>query len=933
MNGVKSRGFPVSVGTTAGRTSFGPYRILAPLGRGGMGEVYRAWDPRLEREVALKILRDRAEMNPDRVRRFVGEARAASALNHPNIITVFDAAVDGATPYIVSELIEGESLAEHMRRGPMPIKRLLALATEMADGLAEAHRAGIVHRDLKPDNIMITRAGRAKVLDFGLAQPAGFQSPGAVPVDPSEDTLTAPGMLAGTIPYMSPEQARGSSTDFRSDQFSFGLILYEMATGRPAFRRGTPAETLEAICGDEPAPGSALNPQAPQLLWWIIERCLAKNPDERYAITIDLHRDLRMLRDRLAEAVGQGTRAVREEKGTPLWRRPSAVLAALALLASALVLARLLGEVPPPDLSGLHFTPFATEAGYEGLPSWSPDGQTIAYSADVDGILQIFTRRLNSSTPAQVTESPFDAKHPFWSHDGRQLYYVSLMGYRDGIWSVPAARGARQHVIQNATRGAMSPDGGTIAFLRDDPPYNGVGREALWLANADGSRERRYEKAPFGELRFVEGAMSFSPDGRTIGLCAVPSVVGLPGERRGWQFWVLPLTDGAPVRRLEDWTDTAPRVSSFTWRDNRHIVIGITGIGNPSSQLWMADVESGRRWPLTRSADNEYYPSASPDGDEVVFTRGDSDYDLLEVPLDRRPLHAPVRTSRNEAEAIWAPSGNAYAYVTDRAGQDEIWLRTSQEPPDDRPLVTQRDFPNDRTIMLGAPSFSPDGRLLAYQRNASQPVIWPQRIWYSAVPSGPSIPLLPPTHEGYQGAPTWSPDSSWIAFSEWSGNAFRLVKVHVGGVAGPEPPVILRADGVANATPRWSPVGGWITWETEDGFVLVSETDGKQHSMKTVDQWLVHAWSKDGTEIYGIRQTEDMRLGLFALDIKSGKERMVRDLGPSVPVNNPVKGLSLHPNGRSLITSMVRLHGDLWRLGGFRPPAGILERLWPRRPS
>ena len=270
---------------------FAPYEVRAALGHGGMGEVYRAWDPRLRREVALKILHERAGADPDRVRRFVAEARAASALNHPNILTVFDADVDGSTPYIVSELIEGHSLRDEMRRGPVPLKRLLDVSAQIADGLAEAHAAGIVHRDLKPENIMITRAGRAKILDFGLAQPTGFATGGRIPTTADGETVTEPGLLAGTVPYMSPEQARGLPTDFRSDQFSLGLILYEMAAGHAAFRRATPAATLDAIVNEEPAALATRSRHIPFILWWIIERCLAKNPAERYGVTADLHHD------------------------------------------------------------------------------------------------------------------------------------------------------------------------------------------------------------------------------------------------------------------------------------------------------------------------------------------------------------------------------------------------------------------------------------------------------------------------------------------------------------------------------------------------------------------------------------------------------------------------------------------------------------------
>jgi serine/threonine protein kinase len=913
--------------TTVDRASFGPYEILAPLGRGGMGEVYRAWDPRLQREVALKILRERFETDPDRLQRFIAEARAASALNHPNILAVFDAAVDGATPFIVSELIEGESLRSEVRRGPIPLKRLLDLTTQIADGLAEAHTAGIVHRDLKPENIMVTRAGRAKILDFGLAQPFGLPAPGGLPADLDGQTATDPGLLSGTVPYMSPEQARGAPTDSRSDQFSFGLIVYEMAAGRPAFRSDTPAETLEAIIGDEPTPLPALNRQAPLLLWWIIERCLAKNPDERYGVTADLHRDLRMLRDRLAEAVAREARSIRlDHTDRSVVRRAAQIVSGLALAASVAIIWRLLADPQPPDLSSLRFTPLATEAGFEGFPAWSPkDGQTIAYAAETDGVLQIFTRRQTSSTPVKLTSAAYDCKHPFWSPDGRKLYYISLAEESDGIWQVPAAGGTAQNVVRNASRGAISPDGKTLVFLRDEERADLVGTAALWLANADGTDQRRYERAPFGELRFVEAALWFSPDGTKLGVSGVPGTIGLPPERRGWQFWILPWPDGEPIRRFTAWSDPTPRVSSFTWMgDNHHVVIGIIPAGTPDSQLWFADVESERAWPLTPSPGSKYYPSASPVGDQIAFTYGDPDYDLVQVTLNGGAVRTLIGTSRNEADPVWSPRAGAYAYVTDRAGQDEIWLRSGQGPLGDRPLVTQQDFGDDRTIMLSSPSFSPDGQRLAYQRNASRPV-WPLRIWYSAVAGGPPVPLLPEAHEGLQGAPTWSPDGQWLGFAEWNNKQWRLLKVRVGGT---QEPVILRTDGVANATPHWSPAGDWITWENDQGFLIVSASDGRQEKLHIPGQWLVHTWSADGSLLYGIRETDDLRLSLITVDIRTGRERTLADLGPSLPVNNQMKGLSLGPDDRTLIASIARMRGDLWLLEGLRAPRGILDRLW-----
>src|SRR5262245_32067236 len=285
----------------ASQPSFGPYKILSALDRGGAGVVYRAWDPRLEREVALKILRDRSDRDPERMVRFVAEARAASALNHPNIVTVFDAAVDGDSPYIVSELIDGRTLRDELRGGALPLKRLLDVATQIADGLAAAHDAGIVHRDLKPENVMITRTGRVKIVDFGLAWPGASASHDATAEAEDGQTETEPGLRAGTVPYMSPQQARGAATDFRTDQFSFGLILYELALGRPAFRKDTPAATLDAIINADPPSLPALDARAPVPFRWIVERCLAKEPGDRYAITGDLYRDLRTLRDRAGE--------------------------------------------------------------------------------------------------------------------------------------------------------------------------------------------------------------------------------------------------------------------------------------------------------------------------------------------------------------------------------------------------------------------------------------------------------------------------------------------------------------------------------------------------------------------------------------------------------------------------------------------------------
>ncbi|HVE66244.1 MAG TPA: protein kinase, partial [Thermoanaerobaculia bacterium] len=401
----------------------GPYEVTGRIGAGGMGEVYRARDSRLGRDVAVKVLPEELSSDPDRRSRFEQEARSASALNHPNIVTVHDIGISDSTVYIAMELVEGRTVRELLVDGPIPTKKMLSIAAQTADGLARAHAAGIVHRDLKPENLMVTKEGFVKILDFGLAKlVAPIEDGGSELATMGAPPGTQPGVVLGTVGYMSPEQASGAAADFRSDQFAFGAILYEMATGKRAFSRGTAVETLSAIIRDEPEPIARLNPTAPAPLRWIVESCLQKDPDERYASTRDLARDLKHAQERQSD-LSQGTAAVALRRRSRAAGLVPALLGLVALLIAADLLVRLRPATGKPLASNLRKVTFGP--GLEDEPTWSPDGKFLAYTTDERGNLDVVVQPLVGGEALRIAGGDADEAQPAWSPDGSKIAFVS----------------------------------------------------------------------------------------------------------------------------------------------------------------------------------------------------------------------------------------------------------------------------------------------------------------------------------------------------------------------------------------------------------------------------------------------------------------------------------------------------------------------------
>jgi eukaryotic-like serine/threonine-protein kinase len=405
----------------------GPYEIISQLGAGGMGEVYRARDTRLTREVAIKILPPEFSNKRDRLERFEQEARSASALNHPNIIAVYDIGSENGTSYIAMELVDGKTVRDLLSDGRIPLRRIVSIAAQFADGLAKAHAAGIVHRDLKPENLMISHDNFVKILDFGLSKTSDLPSIGGSVVPTI--AKTGEGTILGTVGYMSPEQASGKPVDFRSDQFSFGSILYEMITGKRAFSRNTAVQSLSAIIQEDPEPIGNLSPQTPAPIRWIIERCLAKDPEERYASTRDLARELQNVRDHFSDLgstteISGSTPAIVHRKFN--WR--VAIPWILFSLIGILLAVQLFRAPKQPaaivsprnvEIAIPHGQVLATTAQL----ILAPDGSAIVFGTlPATRGAQLWLRRLDrfETVPLEGTQG---ASHPFWSPDSKSIAF------------------------------------------------------------------------------------------------------------------------------------------------------------------------------------------------------------------------------------------------------------------------------------------------------------------------------------------------------------------------------------------------------------------------------------------------------------------------------------------------------------------------------
>ena len=755
-------------------TRLGPYEIVAPLGAGGMGEVYRSRDSRLGREVAIKVLPASFHRDPERLRRFEQEARAAGALNHPNILVVYDVGSHDGAPYLVTELLEGATLRDRLRDGALPPRKAVEYAVQIVHGLAAAHDKGIVHRDLKPENVWICSDGRTKILDFGLAKLTETELHEATATTLEPVLQTEPGVVLGTAGYMSPEQLRGQKADRRSDIFSFGAVLYEMLSGQSAFRRATAADTASAILKEEPPGLLTTGRNIPAILDDIVRHCLEKNPEERFQSARDLAFHLASMSS--ASDSSAALPAAMRETGTkyPALRWMIACLA-IAIAAIGAYWYRGKIQAKPAVVKFLRLTDFA---GIEESPAFSPDGKSVAFVSDSTGSRQIWIRLLAGGPPLQLTHGAGDHREPRWSQDSAAIIYYTPPPEGDAqgvLWEVSALGGAPRRLVSSMSGADVSHDGKRLTFFHLD------GKQMeLVSSDRDGSNGRVVTRAV---ADFSYRQPRWSPNDSTIAYLH---------SRENWadDIYAVAATGGSP-RQV---TNEGTLMNGLAWTpDGSRLVYssarGSTLLYLPTLHLWSITVAGGEPQQLTFGEAGDEGPDVDPGG-RILISRKRMQFDIWKFPTGNDPAENVRRAVRitHQTGQVQTPTLDAndgqLAYLSDNGGHGNLWVLQLASGE-----TRQITFEKEAGMVVGVPIWSPDGNFITYATN--QPSEHGRSIHYWLIHPDGSDPHVA-ISQGTWAA--WSGDSKWLYYSESSPlqatGSFRLMKIPAEGGT----PVLVRSD-------------------------------------------------------------------------------------------------------------------------------------------
>jgi serine/threonine protein kinase len=869
--------------------SLAHYSIVERIGDGGMGVVYKARDLHLDRFVALKTLSPEKIRDPEHKRRFVQEAKAASALNHPNIVHIYDIATDAGVDFIAMEYVEGKTLDERIGQRALSLNDALKYAIQIADALSKAHSAGIIHRDLKPSNIMVKDDGSVKILDFGLAkltEPIHLVEASSTATTAAiEKPITEKGAILGTVAYMSPEQAEGKIIDQRSDIFSFGSVLYEMVTGQRAFQGTNKISTLSAIISKEPA---SLSPVISHDLGKTIARCLQKDPSRRFQNIADLKVILQELKE---ESESQKRVSIISSTNITqnvlsFFRKAFAIL---MILIAAAVFATWYYLHSRSSLSrnesheitpGGNLTLLVSSEGGATDPTLSPDGKMLAFIAKDQGRLDLFVGRVAGREHIRLTNDNAEEAMPSFSPDGERIAYTRV-GSGSGlseIWIVPTLGRQAVRVVVNALDATWSPDGKKLAFVLRRPGEE----DALATSTAEGTDITIVMKADATYPFFR--APSWSPDGKD--LAVTRSSGGSAGE-----LWLVPLNGDSPHRLSNDPPGIYSDRPVFT-PDGRGLVHESNRAG--AANLWLLSLDDGQTVRLTSGPGPDRVPSIARNG-SIAFVNARSRCALIV----QNPASGQTREILTHSTYVWAPafSPSGHELAFSRAEQDGSWhIWMVEVEGGDPQQLTSGELPEVY------PRFSPDGASVIYHTWSSGP----DRIWSVPLAGGPPVALTPARNDDDQYGDI-SPDGQWIAFARTENETTRIYVAPVNDGKATE---LVNSP---STLPRWSPDGQWIAFDPSRGYldgIFVVRADGTgMHRISETGGWPV--WWPDSKQIGYQNLGEDGSAEICIVPLEGVSPQALRSL-PLSGLNNP---FDVSPDGTLIATSRCAvISSDIWLL-------------------
>jgi len=868
----------------------GHYEILSFLGAGGMGEVYRARDTRLGRDVALKILPDAYGHDAERIRRFTLEAQSTSRINHPNIVSMFDVGEHDGRPYIVTELLEGQTLRTYINENPLlPVRKVIEVSIQIARGLAAAHEKGIIHRDLKPANVFITSDSRVKILDFGLAKL--IRPEWEVAGDKDSDTISGvsvPGTVLGSVGYMSPEQVEARPVDHRSDIFAFGAIVYEMLTGRRAFSGTSVPATFGAILRDEPEEVELIRPGVPPALTVTVRRCLEKRATERFQSTRDLAFSLEELTTRSDLSLSSAAMAAVRAALHRVERRPAVSAALVGLIALILAGASITSKSSPPaGIERRSELVRLTSTGDIGASvAISPDGKYVVYDGGARAAPAIWLMHVPTSSTTRLIEGrPSVLK---FSPDGNFIYFIREEGTASNIYRMPILGGTPQMIAKDVQSPTITffQNGGRIGFVR----LNEQAREsAIFIAAPDGSAEHRVSVIQGGDFFHDCDA---SPDGTRF-LCSV-SLKGIVSMIE------VDIATGA----RKGFFDSNIHLQDVRWAPDGRSVFGETQYGD-GAQIWRIDYPSGRAHRITQDFSLYGAPDLTADGTVIASPRLDSKVNLWRLTVAEPDKLEQLTSGMNTLDGNFgvkvAPDGRV-VWASNAARQSvDLWIA-------DPDMTNRHRLTLDDSSEEKWPDVSPDGRYVVYVRQGSMDGKARSDIWRSNIDGSSPMAL---TMTGDAGLPRFTADSRTVFYGRTIGEESFAFAVSVDG--GPATQI----DPRPAFGPAPSPDGKSLlaaTWNEAEGFELGLRPLGGSGEVKKLGlKTQIKRWRPDGGAI-AFLEPKGGSLNLFVRDLAGGPVTQLTHFTSDLVA----WGFDWTPDGKSIVFSRRTDTQDVVLIKGIR---------------